>query len=69
MKKHDTLFTKIQCQCISFWVEIQLVFERERKKPGDDGQTEDSDGLVSLFNGISTLFRLFNAKAILLEQQ
>ena len=25
-------------------------------------------GLVSLFNGISTLFRLFNAKAILLEQ-
>ena len=27
------------------------------------------DGLVSLFNGISTLFRLFNAKAILLEEQ
>ena len=26
-------------------------------------------GLVSLFNGISTLFRLFNAKAILLEGQ
>ena len=26
-------------------------------------------GLVSLFNGISTLFRLFNAKAILLEKQ
>ena len=26
------------------------------------------DGLVSLFNGISTLFRLFNAKAILLEE-
>ena len=25
-------------------------------------------GLVSLFNGISTLFRLFNARAILLEQ-
>ena len=25
--------------------------------------------LVSLFNGISTLFRLFNAKAILLEDQ
>ena len=25
--------------------------------------------LVSLFNGISTLFRLFNAKAILLEKQ
>ena len=25
-------------------------------------------GLVSLFNGISTPFRLFNAKAILLEQ-
>ena len=27
------------------------------------------DGLVSLFNGISTLFRLFNAKAIRLEEQ
>ena len=26
-------------------------------------------GLVSLFNGISTPFRLFNAKAILLEEQ
>ena len=26
-------------------------------------------GLVYLFNGISTLFRLFNAKAILLEEQ
>ena len=26
-------------------------------------------GLVSLFNGISTLFRLFYAKAILLEEQ
>ena len=26
-------------------------------------------GLVSLVNGISTLFRLFNAKAILLEEQ
>ena len=26
-------------------------------------------GLVSLFNGISTLFRLFNAKYILLEEQ
>ena len=28
-----------------------------------------SDWLVSLFNGILTLFRLFNAKAILLEEQ
>ena len=26
-------------------------------------------GLVSLFNGISTLFRLLDAKAILLEEQ
>ena len=26
-------------------------------------------GLVSLFNDISTLFRLFNAKSILLEEQ
>ena len=32
---------------------------------------ETTDGLVwfLLFNGISTLFRLFNAKAILLEEQ
>ena len=28
-----------------------------------------SFGLGFLFNGISTLFRLFNAKAILLEEQ
>ena len=28
-----------------------------------------AEGLVSLFNGISTLFRLFNAKAILLEEK
>ena len=28
-----------------------------------------SIGLVSLFSGISTLFRLFNAKSILLEEQ
>ena len=28
-----------------------------------------SKGLVSLFNGISTLFRLFNAKSILLQEQ
>ena len=27
------------------------------------------NGLVSLFNGISALFRLLNAKAILLEEQ
>ena len=26
-------------------------------------------GLVSLFNGISTFFSLFNAKAILIEEQ
>ena len=26
-------------------------------------------GLVSVFNGISTIFRLFNAKAILLEEK
>ena len=32
-------------------------------------QRQQSLGLVSLFNGISTLFRLFNAKAILLEEQ
>ena len=30
---------------------------------------DDWFGLVSLFNGISTLFRLFNAKSILLEEQ
>ena len=36
----------------------------------NDNMSEDAqEGLVSLFNGISTLFRLFNAKAILLEEQ
>ena len=30
---------------------------------------DSATSLVSLFNGISTLFRLFNAKAILLEEQ
>ena len=57
--------------------------ERVKKKREGDGDincrwcTRNSserldkslDGLVSLFNGISTLFRLFNAKAILLEEQ
>ena len=32
-------------------------------------QPRERIGLVSLFKGISTLFRLFNAKAILLEEQ
>ena len=31
--------------------------------------TSDRFGLVSLFNGISTFYRLFNAKAIPLEEQ
>ena len=31
--------------------------------------TGNSNVFLSLFNGISTLFRLFNAKAILLEEQ
>ena len=34
-----------------------------------DGHFTRWFGLVSLFNGISTLFWLFNAKAILLEEQ
>ena len=32
-------------------------------------QSQHFFGLVSLFNGISTLFMLFNAKAILREEQ
>ena len=44
-----------------------------RDYPNDSNpETNPGDlriGLVSLFNGISTLFRLFNAKAILLEEQ
>ena len=32
------------------------------------GRLRQLDGLVSLFSGISTLFRLLNAKAILLEE-
>ena len=38
------------------------------KKQKYSNTTKLIDGLVSLFNGISTLFRLFNAKAILLEE-
>ena len=34
-----------------------------------DIASEFGFGLVFLFNGISTLCRLFNAKAILLEEQ
>ena len=35
----------------------------------DTEKGNERDGLVSLFNGISTLFRLFNAKSIFLEEQ
>ena len=38
-------------------------------QPGSDPNFKVWFGLVSLFNCISTLFRLFNAKAILLEEQ
>ena len=41
--------------------------KKERKK--ERKSVKRKIGLVSLFNGISTLFRLFNAKAILLEEQ
>ena len=34
-----------------------------------DPECNDWFGMVSLFYGISTLFRLFNAKAIVLEEQ
>ena len=40
--------------------------EKDREEKEEDYEDE---GLVSLFNGISTLFRLFNTKAILLEEQ
>ena len=51
-------------QNVSFIVHV-------RQWPGSPGFNPRSIwfGLVSLFNGISTLFRLFNAKAILLEEQ
>ena len=41
------------------------MIEYENKIP-DKKKSQQNIGLVSLFNGISTLFRLFNAKAILL---
>ena len=41
----------------------------EKKKQNETKQNNFWLGLVSLVNGISTLFRLFNAKAILLEEQ
>ena len=37
--------------------------------PGTSAFSKVWFGLISLFNGISTFFRLFNAKAILLEEQ
>ena len=45
---------------------------KNNKGPNLDtrGTTEEGlVGLFSLFNDISTLFRLFNAKSILLEEQ
>ena len=38
-------------------------------KMGIKGPRPHGGRLVSLFNGISTLFRLLNAKPILLEEQ
>ena len=43
-----------------------------KEKEKEERINQKSDvwfGLVSLFDGISNLFRLFNAKAILLEEQ
>ena len=42
---------------------------KDRQVAGLCQRTKKSSGLVSLFNGISTLSRLFNAKSILLEEQ
>ena len=50
---------------------MEEVFNLNFKKKKIFQETTPSllTGLVSLFNGISTLFRLYNAKAILLEEQ
>ena len=42
------------CVCVYVWRVLYIIF---------------IDGSVSLFNGISNLFRLFNAKSIHLEEQ
>ena len=52
---------------------MEKKMKKEKKKRQElqesnlDGRLAERIGLVSLFNGISTLFRLFKAKAILLE--
>ena len=66
------------------WLKIDFANKRYMHKPEallknkmykifwDTNRSPNPDqkiSLVSLFNGISTLFRLFNAKAILLEEQ
>ena len=42
---------------------------RRAYRPKCSGNNNEDGFFLSFFNGISTLFRLFNAKAILLEEQ
>ena len=62
-------FTLVRCVCIR----LSPFYRSNRFFPNYLYLIEILDtwwfGLVSLFNGISTLFRLINAKAILLEEQ
>ena len=49
---------------------VKLISHTKRNKSWSGNETWRLNYvLVSLFNGISTLYRLFNAKAILLEEQ
>ena len=52
--------------------EIEIVYAQTKINPNEWDKNSLGFwwfGLVSLFNGISTSFRLFNAKAIPLEEQ
>ena len=61
------VFTSVLADGFSLEFEWQQVFSNLQ----DSSQDSGSSHLVSFFgfNGISTLLRLFNAKAILLEEQ
>ena len=53
----------------SSYMAIYLPSHKSSQQDMLDTAEEERFGLVSLFNGISTFFRLFNAKAIFLEEQ
>ena len=62
----------LEFKLIYYNVTVPLMCYHTMENPTHGGSVIHSIiwfGLVSLFDGISTLFRLINAKAILLEEQ